>query len=232
MRQAARVAEVPRPPHAPGRAAGPIGVGRERVDPEPERDAERVRRRLRQRDGRVHATGHRDRQPAAARHLRAAGDGVAEGGVERVHRHLDAAGARTGDAARAVCVVGAEARRVEQAPSLGRVRQPGGRRGRGRARIGAEPDRRDAPVLQREREPHAVVAGPAAGTPLAVGSLDGSGPGEVDHATLSTARRSPLRAAANAVRNASTSASVVAGPRVTRTAPRAAAGSIPIADST
>ncbi len=152
--------------------------------------------------------------------------------MERVDRHLDAAEPRGRDAAGAVRRVRAEPGGVEQAAALRLAGQPGRRSGGRGTGVGAEPHLRQRAALERQREPDAVVAGAAAGPPLAVGALDGTRAPEVDHATLSAARRSPCRIRPNAARNASTSPAVVSGPSVTRTAPRAVAASMPIASRT
>ena len=68
--------------HGVGRAAGPLRVRRLRVDPEPERDADRVRGRAEQGDGAVDAAAHR--------YGRAPGTG---GGLEHL---ADRAGERVG----------------------------------------------------------------------------------------------------------------------------------------
>ena len=60
VRDAARVARPARREHRARRAARPVGLARVRVDPEPERHADRVRPGPQQRDGAVDAAAHRD----------------------------------------------------------------------------------------------------------------------------------------------------------------------------
>ena len=60
MRQAERVAGLARGDHGLGRAAGALGVGPLRVEPEPQRDADRVGPGAQQRDRAVDAAAHRD----------------------------------------------------------------------------------------------------------------------------------------------------------------------------
>ena len=67
MWQAARVTELARAPHGLGRAAGPLGAGRLRVEPEPERDADRMRPGLEECHGAVDAAAHRDCDPLGVR---------------------------------------------------------------------------------------------------------------------------------------------------------------------
>ena len=64
MRQAERVARLARGDDRARRAAGALGVGPVRVEPQPQRHADRVRARLEQRDGAVDAAAHRDRDAA------------------------------------------------------------------------------------------------------------------------------------------------------------------------
>ena len=58
------VAGLARGDHGLRRAAGALGVGAGRVEPEPERDADRLRPGAEQRDGAVDAAAHRNRDPA------------------------------------------------------------------------------------------------------------------------------------------------------------------------
>ena len=64
VRQPERVAGLARGDHGLGRAAGALGVGPGRVEPEPQRDPDRLRPGPQQRDGAVDAAAHRDRDPA------------------------------------------------------------------------------------------------------------------------------------------------------------------------
>ena len=63
MRQAERVAGLARGDHRLRRAAGALGVRPGRVEPEPQRDADRVRPGAEERDGAVDAAAHRDGDP-------------------------------------------------------------------------------------------------------------------------------------------------------------------------
>ena len=60
VRHAEPVARLACRDHALGRAARALGVGPGRVEPEPQRHADRVRQRAQQRDGAVDAAAHRD----------------------------------------------------------------------------------------------------------------------------------------------------------------------------
>ena len=60
MREAEAVAGLARRDHRARRAAGALGVGAVRIEPEPQRDADRARPCLEQRDGAVDAAAHRD----------------------------------------------------------------------------------------------------------------------------------------------------------------------------
>ena len=61
VRNAERVAGLPRGNHSRGRAANPLGARTVRVGPEPERDADRVRASPQQRNRRVDPAAHRHR---------------------------------------------------------------------------------------------------------------------------------------------------------------------------
>ena len=63
VRNAERMTGLARGDHGLGRAAGALRVGRLRVDPEPERHADRGRPCPQERDRAVHAAAHRDRDP-------------------------------------------------------------------------------------------------------------------------------------------------------------------------
>ena len=82
MRQAEPVARLARGQDGLGRAAGTLGVGAGRVEPEPQRDANRVLPRPQERDGAVHAAAHRHGH--ALRRVRRGEDGP-ERVRERVH---------------------------------------------------------------------------------------------------------------------------------------------------
>ena len=67
MRDAEPVARLARGDHALGRAAGALGVGPVRIEPEPQRHADRVRQRAQERDRAVDAAAHRHRDAAGRR---------------------------------------------------------------------------------------------------------------------------------------------------------------------
>ena len=82
MRKAARVARLARGEHRARRAAGALGVGPVRVEPEAQRDTDRRRPRLEQRHGAVDAAAHRNRDAVGIR-------GRADRGCERVRERVD-----------------------------------------------------------------------------------------------------------------------------------------------
>ena len=189
VRKPALVAEIARPAHAARRAAGAVGVGRVRVDPELQRDAERLGRRLGERDGRVDAARTSPRPPGRrrARSRRARRRRRARRGRRR--RRPRRSARRAPATPQAACAAAAPSRAASSRLAPLRLgRQPGGRGRRRRARVGSEPHRHQLPAIERDREPDAVVAGAAARAPSPSGPLDRSGAREVDHATLSTAR--------------------------------------------
>ena len=63
----ARVAGGARLEHRLGRAAGALGVGAVRVEPEAQRDSDRIRPGMEEGHGTVDAAAHRDRDPSRAR---------------------------------------------------------------------------------------------------------------------------------------------------------------------
>jgi hypothetical protein len=67
VRLAERVARLPCRDDCLGRAAGALGVGPRRVEPEPQRHADRLRPRTEDGDGAVDAAAHRDRDPVGIR---------------------------------------------------------------------------------------------------------------------------------------------------------------------
>ena len=67
VRQSERVARLPSGDHGVGGAAGALRIRAGRVEPEPQRDTDRLRPRAEQRDGAVDAAAHCDRDPARVR---------------------------------------------------------------------------------------------------------------------------------------------------------------------
>ena len=63
VRQPQCMARLPRGDHGRGRAACALGIRSARVDPEPQRHADRLSPRAQQRHGTVDAAAHRDRDP-------------------------------------------------------------------------------------------------------------------------------------------------------------------------
>ena len=227
MRHAVRVAEIAGRAHALGRAARALRARRGGVDPEAQGQTDggaALADGVREDDRGVHAAAHRDADAVGIRGgARAAQDGVAERGVERVD-----GGDRAG---RVLDVAAAEARGLEQRAPLGLRGQRRDRGGGGGAGVGAEAHGGDAVAVEAQGHAHAVVAAAAARAAVAVGRLDRAGAGQVDHADALAASR-PISISAQAATSASTSAAVVVGPSDTRTAPRASAASMPIAPST
>jgi hypothetical protein len=91
VRDPEAVAGRARGDHGLGRAAGSVGVGALRVEPEPQRHADRVRARPEERHSAVDAAAHRDRD---ASRLWSGPEGLPECVRERVHRELLAADGR------------------------------------------------------------------------------------------------------------------------------------------
>ena len=63
VREPERVTGLPGRDHGLRRAAGALGVGPLRIEPEPERDSDRLRAGAKERDGAVDAAAHRDGDP-------------------------------------------------------------------------------------------------------------------------------------------------------------------------
>ena len=91
MRYLEPVTRLPRRDHALGRAAGALGIRPVRIEPEPQRHADRVRQRAEECDRAVHAAAHRHCD--TSRRGRCAEDG-AERVRKRVHREGLAADGR------------------------------------------------------------------------------------------------------------------------------------------
>ena len=82
VRQPERVAELPRRDDGRRRAARPLGVRPVGIEPEPERDADRVRAGAEKRDRAVDSAAHRDRHAPGRRR-------GAEDGRDRVRERVD-----------------------------------------------------------------------------------------------------------------------------------------------
>ncbi len=92
VRQPEPVAGLARGDHGVGRAARALRVGPLGIEPEAQRDADRVRHRAQQRDGAVDAAAHRDRRAAGTR---LGAEHRPERGRERVDRERLAADGRS-----------------------------------------------------------------------------------------------------------------------------------------
>ena len=88
MRKPEAVAGLARGDHGFGRAARALRVGSLGIEPEAQRDADRVRHRAQQRDGAVDAAAHRDRRASG---LRLGAEHRTERGRERIDRERLAA---------------------------------------------------------------------------------------------------------------------------------------------
>ena len=161
VRDAEGVARPARGSHRVGRAAGPLGVRRVRVDPQPKRHADghhpRIER-LRERDRGVHPAAHRHDDPGRVGLEPDARHGRRERGVEGVGGERRAAARGGGRLDVRVQLGGADAGCVEQGPPLG---QPAGQLGRGRRVRACERPMAgggDAAAVEAQADPNGVPA--------------------------------------------------------------------------
>ena len=175
VRDAEGVARPPRGPHRVGRAAGPLGVGRVRVDPQPKGHADGLHPRLErlgERDGRVDAAAHRHDDPGRVGIEPGRRRCRCERGMKRIGRKRRAA-ARGGRRLETLVELGgADPRRVEEASALG---EPAGKLGRGggvRACERPPAGDGDPAAVEAQADPHHVAAGGVPGL-----AVDGTGPG-------------------------------------------------------
>ncbi len=169
----------------------PAPVGRQRVDPEPQRDADWLQAgldRLQQRDRAVDASRHRDRDATLRDGQRSRSQRPRERRVQRIGRQRDAFAIVLGRTQLRFQRGRPDARSIEQVESLD---QPAGQRCRGRrVRTGEERWRAAAttPCVRDQLDPQRVAAAGVAG--LAVhGAVPGrSGVREVERVTRSPHR--------------------------------------------
>jgi hypothetical protein len=139
VRQPERMARLARGDDGLGRAAGALGVRSDRIEPEPERHADRLRPGAEEGDGAVDAAAHRDRHPPGRRR-------GAEDGPDRVRERVD--GQR----------LAADRRRLEEREARERAFEPRRVRLDDPLAVDGEPDERELAVPRgvSEELDHAV----------------------------------------------------------------------------
>ncbi len=183
VRQAQGVAGVAGGPHRVGRAAGPLAVGSLGIDPEPQRDTDRLAaglRHLQQGHGAVDATAHGHRHPPGLAGQRACRGGDGERLVQGINRQQQALAVAGIGLKPLLDLADPDPGRAQQLAALGQLADQRQRGGRVRAGPRAMAGRDHPAILDQQLDPHLVTA--ACRPRLAHGGAgaERSGPAEVE----------------------------------------------------